>query len=114
MFFLQIFEFVRSREAGPCDIVIKREFIVVKDSRPLYHFAELTQPLSSLEKQLMELKDNEKKRQELILLQQKEAEEAEKRRLGGGDSDEEEEDDGTMDNESYKEGGQSVEESVKS
>jgi hypothetical protein len=87
---------------------------IIKDARPLYHFAEFIQPLSSIEKQWMELKENEneQKRQELLLLQQLEVD---KRRVEGGESvdedDDEEED--NEDNESYnKDGGQSIEESL--
>lgn len=105
---------MKSREGGPTEIVIKREFIVIKDARPLYHYAEVNQPLSSLEKQLIELQENEKKRKELLKKQQEE-EEAAKKKLDGGESvDDEDEDDGTIDNESFKDGGGSVDQSVKS
>lgn len=90
---LIIFEFVRSREVSVCEIVIKREFFVVKDARPLYHFAERAQPLSSLEQRLADLQSNEQRQAELLA--QQAAAEAEKL-LDGAESDEE--DEGTVDN----------------
>jgi TolA-binding protein len=84
---------VKTKELGPFEYVIKKEFFIVQDSRPLYHFAEMEAPLSSLQleaKRLKELKIQEEK-DSLFRLQQQEEEE-----VGEQESLEEGEEEGSL------------------
>lgn len=112
-FFLsQILEWVKSKENFIFDITIKREYFTVKDSRPLYHWAELEIPRTRLEIETERITEEYKKKQKMeeLLALQREAEEREKARKASKMEGEESDDEDDEYDEEYDEDEEDVEE----
>ncbi len=76
----------------PYPIVIQKEYFVVQDARPLYHWPEKEKPLTKVEMMRLMIAENKLEAERLRLQQLREEEEA-KRKAEEGEDEESEEDD---------------------